>query len=951
MTPGWASFASLLPAVLAFACLAAPALAAARAGSGPAAEPTAGDPFAECERRLAAEPGSREAASCFYVAANADRDQARARLERHLAAAPDDPWLLYYLGNVRWPSLDPAVADLYRTAARRLAERGDLTGETDARLNLAIYLRTLGLRDDAETALDEAVAAARASGDPLLIARTQVERATQAMSRGTDLSAQYRDLRRIEPLVFPDGPYVLRRDYVRALGQAAHLLGRWEEALGHWHRYRELVRERDDRYGEAIATYNMAISTLEAHPDDTDRAEALALVRAALDAAEATGNAHTAALSHSVLARLTEGGEARRHLERCVEIAEGVRQSSELAICLGALAEERVDDDPAEARRLLDRALAAGLDSGSPWPLVHTWGNRMNVEWRSRPREEALAESLRALEVIETLRRLQPGETGRVGVGSVWSDAYFWLAGRLLDGDPTAREVAVAFALAERARARTLLETLSARDDSGAAAGPPPEHRRVLEEIVAIHRRLLDPRVGGDDRRLALARLDELEIEEAALREGAGVGAPGELGESDFAGLAEVESLLAPNQALLAFQLGRWRDFYGDFDGGSWLLAVTAGGTSVHRLPERGEVEGAVRIFLGLIERRDGAEETAAAALYDRLLADALAALPAEVDELVLIADGPLHLLPFAALRGGAGRQPLAVRYRLSHAPSSTFWVRWRQRPAPPVPAAALVLADPSPARPGGAPAGAAELREASLDRGGGWGALPHARREGRMIARRLAPNAELWIGDDASEARLKAGGADGLPALHFAAHALVDGDRPGRSAVLLAPGSGEEDGLLQPREIAALDLADRLVVLSACRGAAGAVLRGEGVMSLARAFFQAGSRTVVAGLWPLRDDDTRALAGRLYDHLAAGATVDRALAEAQRDLIADGYPPAAWAGLVVLGDGAWQPFVAAERGGMDGGRIAALAGAGLLAALALRFAIAGLAARRRRRL
>jgi hypothetical protein len=176
---------------------------------------------------------------------------------------------------------------------------------------------------------------------------------------------------------------------------------------------------------------------------------------------------------------------------------------------------------------------------------------------------------------------------------------------------------------------------------------------------------------------------------------------------------------------------------------------------------------------------------------------------------------------------------------------------------------------------------------------------------------------------------------------------------------VLLAPGAAGEDGLLQPRDIAGLDLGDRLIVLSACRAAAGAVLRGEGAKSQARANYQAGARTQDAALWPLRDDDTRELAGRFYAHLAAGEAVDRALAGAQREMIAGGYPAAAWAGLVVLGDGAWRPFEPVEPAGGNapGGatwwgsregvvllaRLAALAAMGAVAWLAVLY-------RRRRR-
>src|SRR5690606_34940745 len=122
---------------------------------------------------------------------------------------------------------------------------------------------------------------------------------------------------------------------------------------------------------------------------------------------------------------------------------------------------------------------------------------------------------------------------------------------------------------------------------------------------------------------------------------------------------------------------------------------------------------------------------------------------------------------------------------------------------------------------------------------------------------------------------------------LHFATHALVDTLHPGRSAIVLARHSAEHDGLLQPRDIVELDLHGKLVVLSACSSASGAVIDGEGVMGLAHALFRAGAHTVVGSLWPIRDDDALALFERFYVHLDQGLSVDAALAAAQRDRIA----------------------------------------------------------------
>jgi CHAT domain-containing protein len=161
---------------------------------------------------------------------------------------------------------------------------------------------------------------------------------------------------------------------------------------------------------------------------------------------------------------------------------------------------------------------------------------------------------------------------------------------------------------------------------------------------------------------------------------------------------------------------------------------------------------------------------------------------------------------------------------------------------------------------------------------------------------------------DEASESFLKNGLLGQYALLHLAAHALVDQAKPHRSAILLSPGSDDEDGLLQLREIAELSIDGGVVLLTGCRTASGVTLAGEGPLSLARSFFLAGATGVIGGLWPLRDDDTAEMMVRFAERLGGGSSVSDALSDAKRSMFEAGSPAAAWSGLVLIGDGGLVP-------------------------------------------
>jgi CHAT domain-containing protein len=398
-----------------------------------------------------------------------------------------------------------------------------------------------------------------------------------------------------------------------------------------------------------------------------------------------------------------------------------------------------------------------------------------------------------------------------------------------------------------------------------------------------------------------------------------------------------VQARLAPDQVILSYQIapGKTGPGSAETDGGSWVLRITRDEAAAFPLPETTTVEDRLAVFLGLCRRRDGSETEAAELLYADLLGEALRDIGTGVQRLIIVPDGALHQLPFAGLRPHADEAPLGVTHEIAQVPSVRLWLRWLERKSPDERSeeavAVLAIADPELGH-----GAALDERLRTADPWSGLlqlGPLPRARTEADRVVRAAPGAGRVVSGRDATERELKQTDLTRYRLLHFATHALVDYSHPERSAIVLAPGGDDEDGFLQMREILELDLKDKIVILSACRSASGTVLQGEGTLGLARAFFQAGARAVVGNLWPLRDDDAEALVGEFSRRLAGGQPLARALAGARASRIEAGAPAAAWAGLVVLGDGDEVPFPDGNRrfGGLASWVLAAL-GAVLLA-------------------
>lgn len=161
--------------------------------------------------------------------------------------------------------------------------------------------------------------------------------------------------------------------------------------------------------------------------------------------------------------------------------------------------------------------------------------------------------------------------------------------------------------------------------------------------------------------------------------------------------------------------------------------------------------------------------------------------------------------------------------------------------------------------------------------------------------------NAEAVDGPQATKASfLKL--ADQFPDIHLATHGVLDPERPERSYLLMA-GDDEASQRLGIGEIAGLSLKSGLVVLSACETALGEQVPGAALITLAAAFSQAGSQSIVASLWKVNDAATRDFMVAFHSALRTSSRA-ASLQRAQRHMLEDPATahPYYWAAFILVG-------------------------------------------------
>jgi CHAT domain-containing protein len=442
-----------------------------------------------------------------------------------------------------------------------------------------------------------------------------------------------------------------------------------------------------------------------------------------------------------------------------------------------------------------------------------------------------------------------------------------------------------ALAYVERARARSLLASLAIGKMKSTRDLSPEEQReeqQIDASIAATNVALRDARSDDHPDAAAIARLqkelDQKRVDRTDLTNRLYTSHP-ELslarGDVPTPSLAQLRAAIPPDGVVLEYVI--------DTETAALVVLTHSGEPRVYPIhTTQMKLKDDTEALTAAIARRDLEFKPAARRLYDLLLAPAARELQSK-KIVCFVTDGVLWGLPFQALLGPDGRY-FMEDHSLFYAPSLTFvsWYSAHKRSGP---------------------------RERTLLAVAG-SQLLDAETEVHRIAS-LFPARETLVltGSRATESRFKQE-AGRFRILHVATHGTFENLAPMFSHIDMAP-DAENDGVLEAREIAGLDLHADLAILSSCESARGPYRMGEGMVGISWALLSAGCPRSVLTQWKIASASSRDLMIDFHRRLAArptltGRAATDALHGAQLHMLKRSAfaHPFYWSAFILIGDG-----------------------------------------------
>ena len=739
------------------------------------------------------------------------------------------------------------------------------------------------------------------------------------------------------------------------IGLLYYRLGDTERSLAHLDQALQLFRVAEDKDGEAITLSLIGyvyVALGEVERGLNYYSKALPLRRAVGDP---RGEATTLDYSGVAHASLNQLQKALEYHQQALQLRRKIADPRNEALSLTNLGHVYfLMNDAPKALASYREALTTFRALEDRNNAARTLAGLAKVQRSAGDLATARAGVEEALSLIEQVRSSAGSQQLRASYFASRQEPYKLYIDLLMQQharDPQAGYDAQALAASERARARSLLELLNeANVDIRKGVNPELTERerdiaQMLNGKAQRQIRLLGQKNVQDQLNVVNKEIRELEDEYQKVQTAIRNSSPGyaALTQPQPLKLREIQEQLDPDTLLLQYSLAEERSYL-------WLVSQST--LRSYELPSLRQIEKSARDVYSLLTSRGSSVTAESASQKQERIGDAdskLSAASAELSRLILgpvaaelkgkrlviVADGALQFIPFAALPSPAetasndGYRPLILDHEMISLPSASALAVQRKNLIDRDPAqnAVAVIADPvfslgderltNRARNNGprtntsAPASTRLLEHLSAE-----GdklkirRLPFTRQEADRIlavsseaknlkATDFKANRSIATGTELSKYRY----------VHFATHGYLDSERPSLSAIVLSlvDQKGQpQDGFLRAHEIYNLTMPAELVVLSACQTGLGKEIKGEGLEGLTRGFMYAGARRVVVSLWNVNDKATADLMQRFYrGMLREKQSPSAALRKAQAEMWQQKQwqSPYYWAAFVLQGE------------------------------------------------
>jgi len=563
-----------------------------------------------------------------------------------------------------------------------------------------------------------------------------------------------------------------------------------------------------------------------------------------------------------------------------------------------------------ESTRYYQKAIDVALGINGGDILWEAYLEIANSLMNQKHYEEAINNYKNSIRVIEEIRYNSVQEelkASYLGSGKR-IDAYQNLIDLLatLDIDQNKKDRGIeAFNYLEKAKARGFLDSLEVSEvniSQGVDFKLANQEKEIMREISLLYTKLLMPGLSPEDKARITEQLKTFDDKLDTLKREIRTTSPAYAGLKypEIITLDEAKRMADAGTAFFAYTVGKDR---------SYGFALRNDDFRIFRAPARMVLQEQVAEYRKAISDKDNRDFKLGHVLFEELV---LPGLTKGTKRIVFVPDDILSLLPFEALVPDDRKERWLVQdYAVAYVPSlsslrelSTRKRGLRSRPKKDL----LAFGDPyygsneEDIRGQGPDIFQDFYSNPSLN----FFRLKYSGLETRGIASLFkASRTDAFERERATEDRLKSEPLTDYRIIHFATHGLIDDKKPARSSIILSLDQDHaEDGFLQMREVFDLKMNADLVVLSACQTGLGQFIRGEGIEGLSRAFFYAGSSSVLMSLWAVNDQATYQLMERFYRHLKSSENPMNALRQAKLEMIDSQVlsHPYYWAGFILNG-------------------------------------------------